>query len=174
MHASVVTWLRNSLKAIPTPKTLLDIGGRNVNGSIKDLFPGVVYKALDLHDGPGVDIVADARSWEPTETFDLIVSTGTFEHVQGWERIPIMMFKACRPGGHVLLTMAGPGFGAHSAHGGPLQPGEWYAEPDPQDLHTTLSFAGFANVHVTLGHATGRTPPEPCFVDLLAYASRPY
>jgi hypothetical protein len=49
--------------ARPSPGLLvLDIGGRDMNGTVRDLWPGADYTAMDITDGPGVDVVADAAT----------------------------------------------------------------------------------------------------------------
>lgn len=127
---------------------VLDIGGRNVNGSIRDLFPNATkYTAVDIRPGDGVDVVADAATWVPDQEYDVVVSTETFEHTEVWPQICNTMFKAMKPGGKLILTMAGPGRGEHSAiDGGPLQPGEYYGNVDGERLRDTLEAVGFKQV----------------------------
>lgn len=127
--------------------TVLELGGRNVNGSVRDLFHNATYTALDIMDGPGVDIVADAATWEPDQEYDVVVSTECFEHTPSWPEICETAYKACKPGGRLILTMAGPGRGAHSGFdGGPLQPNEYYGNVDPEKLRARLEEVGFENI----------------------------
>jgi hypothetical protein len=128
--------------------TVLDIGGRNVNGSNREFFPNLRYTALDIEPAVGVDIVADARTWEPDSEFDLVMSTSVLEHVQGWQELVKTAWKACKPFGFIVITCAGPGWGPHSASDGALKPGEWYEEPEPDELRRVLVDVGFANVEV--------------------------
>lgn len=140
MHGAVRRWLKRTLKTLPPVSSVLDIGGRNVNGSNRDFFPNAKYKALDIVSAPGVDIVADARTWAPDgEFFDLVICISVFEHVERWQDIVTTMWLSCASGGHVLITCAGPGWGEHSADDGPLKPGEWYEEPDPAEVHAVMS-----------------------------------
>ena len=132
-----------------TDETLavLDIGGRNVNGSIRDLFPNAdPYVSLDIADGPGVDVVADAATWTPDRLYDLIVCTEVFEHTPEWPAILRTMAAACRPGGRLVLTMAGPGRSPHGGGGGPWEVGEYYANVDPPDLAFMLAATGWTDV----------------------------
>ena len=128
---------------------VLDIGGRNVNGSIRDLFPNAdPYVALDIAEGPGVDIVANAATWTPDRLYDLIVCTEVFEHTPEWPAILRTAAAACRPGGHLVLTMAGPGRPPHGASGGPWNPGEHYSNIDPSELRAEMDAAGWTDIDV--------------------------
>jgi hypothetical protein len=68
--------------ATSEPVTVLDIGGRDVNGSPQQLFPAAaVYTVLDIRPGDDVDIVANAATWDPDgQQWDLIIAAETFEH----------------------------------------------------------------------------------------------
>lgn len=129
---------------------MLEIGGRNINGSIRPLF-GADYTALDLAPGPGVDIVADAATWEPGETFDAVVCCEVLEHTPDAEAIVATMGKAVGPGGSLIITAACPDRAPHSAvDGGPLRPGEFYRNVDPTDLSRWLRAIGTCEVDVWL------------------------
>jgi SAM-dependent methyltransferase len=65
-------------------KTVLDIGGKNVNGSLRSFFEdlGMKYICLDIEEDSSVDIVVKPGDKLPFEngSIDLIVSTSCFEH----------------------------------------------------------------------------------------------
>lgn len=65
-------------------KLVIDIGGININGSLKKYFEerGMIYFAIDIEEHPSVDIVVKPGDKLPFETgsVDLIVSTSCFEH----------------------------------------------------------------------------------------------
>lgn len=129
--------------------SVLDLGGRNVNGTVRDLFPNADYTALDILPGDGVDIVANAASWTPDRQYDLVVCTEVFEHTPEWPQILRVAAAACKPGGRIVLTMAGPGRPEHSAiDGGPRRPDEHYGNVAPEDLRAGLLAAGWADVDV--------------------------
>jgi SAM-dependent methyltransferase len=89
-----------------------------------------------------VDVVADAATWVPDREYDLVVCTEVFEHAERWRDICATAWRAAKPGGRLILTMAGPGRAGHSAvDGGPLRDGEYYRNVDPFDLSDVLTKA---------------------------------
>jgi hypothetical protein len=149
VHAEAYAWVQRH--ATNRPVTVLDIGGRDINGSVRSLFPNATdYRVLDIADGPNVDIVADAATWAPDMEYDVVVTAETFEHTAVWPQICEVAFKACAPGGVFIATMAGPGRPAHSAVDGgwTLHPGEHYGNVEPHDLHRVLVACGWNNVVV--------------------------
>jgi len=65
-------------------KVVIDIGGKNVNGSMRKYFEGLGMKfiCIDMDKHPSVDIIVQPGSNLPFETgsIDLIISTSCFEH----------------------------------------------------------------------------------------------
>jgi SAM-dependent methyltransferase len=134
------------------PVSVLDLGGRDINGSPRHLFPDAArYTVLDVTDGAGVDITADAATWDPSPvTWDVVVCAETFEHAADWRAICRTAFKACAPGGRFIVTTAAPGRPPHSAVDGEfrLLPGEHYANIRPGELERALFAAGWAQIVV--------------------------
>lgn len=129
------------------PLVALDLGGADVNGTTRDLFPGALWAGLDIEAGPGVDIVADARSWESAVRFDVVACTELLEHVERWAECVDTAWFALKPGGFLFVTAASTGRPAHGARGGPAPlPGEWYGNVDPDEVRDALSL--FAESHV--------------------------
>ena len=148
------------MEAHRTDETLavLEVGGRQINGGVRDLYPNAnPYVSLDIAEGPGVDIVADATTWTPDRLYDLIVCTEVFEHTPHWAAILRMMAAACRPGGRLVLTMAGPNRSPHGGGGGPWEAGEYYANVEPSDLDFMLHATGWTDVTVDYLHPPGDT-----------------
>lgn len=131
------------------PVSVLDVGGRDLNGSCRNLFPNSRYTVLDLRPGSNVDIVADAATWVPTDEFDIVVCTEVFEHTQEWPAICATAYKATRAGGQFIVTCAGPGRAPHSGiEATALQPGEYYENVDAAELQCVLVEVGFSRVEV--------------------------
>lgn len=148
MHPEARQWV--AAHAVTGPVFVLDIGGRNINGSVRDLFPQATYTALDIRSGEGVDIVADAAVWHPDgRQWSVVVCTEVFEHTPDWKLICATAYTSLRRGGKFIATMAGPGRPEHSAvDGGPLQTGEYYGNIDPSDLESALTACGFREIVV--------------------------
>lgn len=165
MHPQAYEWVRQH--ATDDRVRVLDVGGRNINGTVKDLFPGaLLYHALDIRPGDGVDIVADAATWVPVLPYDVAVCTEVFEHTADWPEICYTIFSALRPGGQAIFTMAGPGRPPHSAVDGgwQLHDGEWYANVAAAELEAVLLGLGFTQVVVDY---------QPSPADTRAVAYRP-
>ncbi len=145
MHDQAYNWVR---RHAVSDVDVLDIGGRNINGSTRELFTGT-WTTLDIRSDEGVDVVADAATWTPDREYDVIVCTEVFEHTPSWQAICATAFKACKPGGMFVATMAGPGRPEHSAiDGGALHPGEYYGNVSPIELGNVLEECGWRDIVV--------------------------
>lgn len=149
MHQQAYDWVDQHADA--DAARVLDIGGRNINGTIRDRFPGATeYTVLDIRDDAGVDIVADAATWRTDDRFDAVVCAEVFEHTAVWREICKTAFEVLEPGGQFIATMAGPGRAAHSAMDGSpeLRSDEHYGNVHPDDLEDVLADLGFAGIDV--------------------------
>jgi SAM-dependent methyltransferase len=125
------------------PWRVLDLGGRDINGSIRNLLPAARWTGLDIEPGPGVDLVHDAtKPWpDDWDRFDLVVCTEVLEHVKHWPAVLRTAAQALEPGGPetLFVTCASTGRPTHGASGDPLPgPGEWYANVPPALLEDRL------------------------------------
>lgn len=169
MHPEAMAWIAEH--ATVEPVDVLDIGGRDVTGpwggSPRPHFPNAgVYHVLDINEGPDVDIVADAATWEPNgHRYDVVISAECFEHTPQWPAIVRTAYAACKPGGRFIATMAGPGRPPHGALGAAgLEVGEHYANVQPDRLRAVLEHAGFTDITVD-------QQPNPA--DVRAVATKP-
>jgi hypothetical protein len=142
MHAEALAWVAYYARECGDPARVLDLGGRDVNGSPKPFFSPAEYVTLDVL--PGADITADAATWEPDRLYDVVVSTETFEHTSSWREIVGTAFKACAPGGFFIATCAGPGRAPHSGVDGRV-PRDWehYGNVSADDLRDALIETGW-------------------------------
>ncbi len=148
VHDAALEWIA---KHAPSgPVTVLDIGGRDVNGSPRHLFPdAAAYTVLDAQPGPDVDVVADAAAWNPhRRRWDVVICAETFEHTAAWRAIIRTAWAACKPGGKFIITTAAPGRPPHSGIDGEfrLLPGEHYANIRPAELERVLTVSGWEDV----------------------------
>src|SRR5215207_4228586 len=149
MHDQAMQWIAKYATAEPV--SVLDLGGRDINGSPRHLWPNATrYTVLDILPGEGVDVVADAAAWQPGDAWDVVCAAEIFEHTASWPAICGTAYMACRPGGRFIITTAGPGRPPHSAVDGLLRllPGEHYANVPARELERVLRETGFKDVIV--------------------------
>ena len=145
MHEAVTDFVG---RYADTSGRVLEIGSRNINGSVRHLFAGAAdYVGVDAVDGPGVDIVGDGATIEVLfDSFDVVACTEVLEHVDDTIAAGIIAnaHRHLVAGGRFVMTCAGPGRGAHSAiDERPIRPWEFYRNVDADLLAAWLSDAGF-------------------------------
>lgn len=124
MHQSVANYVRWAVDQYgPFRGEVLEVGAYNVNGSVRDLFPGAHYRGVDTRSGPGVDMVIDPEWRYPTwyNSFDVVVSTETLEHDPRPWRTMRHISKWLVPGGLFIVTARGfneKGFTPYHGHPG--------------------------------------------------------
>lgn len=149
MHAAALRYATEMVADLNlnTPSIqVLDLGGRDVNGTTRHLFDlADSYISVDIVAGRGVDVVADAAEVDFDGcSFDVVISTELLEHTPKVAEIIANAYRLLKPGGVFLATMAGPGRAPHSAAGKHrMPPGEHYENVDPADLALHLKEAGF-------------------------------
>lgn len=141
MHLGAHRWVQRHTQAGHGAR-ILDVGGRNVNGTVRDLFPSAaVYLALDIAPGPGVDIQCDfLHYWIAADQFyDVILHLETAEHTPDWRDHIAHAAELLRPDGMLIFTAAGRDRLPHSAlDGGALRAGEHYENIESGDLAFAL------------------------------------
>ena len=166
MHKEAWAWL--AAHATDQPVSVLDLGGRQVNwDSPRVLFPGASsYTVLDILPGEGVDIVADAATWDPRrQRFDWVLAAEVFEHTPDWPAICRTAYRALTTGGRLVVTTAAPGRQPHSGvDGGPLHFAEYYANVEPDQLRKVLEDVGFTGIEIDV---------QPSPSDVRAAATKP-
>lgn len=145
MHEAVTDFVG---RHADTTGRVLELGSRNINGSVRPLFVDAVdYVGVDPVDGPDVDIVGDGATIElGYGSFDVVVCTEVLEHVDDDTALGIIRKAALHlaSGGRFVMTCAGPGRGAHSAiDERPIRPCESYRNVDADTLAVWLANAGF-------------------------------
>jgi hypothetical protein len=133
MHPAAMDFVASVLtRHTIQPGAVIEIGGRNINGTVRPLFDSIAqsYLSIDLYDGPGVDLVADVCA-EPLvrrARATCVVCCEVLEHAPDGKGICRWAWRALAPGGVFILTAANPARFTHSAiDGGPLHDGEYYA-----------------------------------------------
>lgn len=156
MHAEALAFVARTAQQFMPVDAVLDVGGRNINGSPRPLFPGSTYLVIDLEDGPGVDVVGDARHWRPESPVDLVLSVEILEHAPDPEALLRAAWDCLVPGGRLIVTCATDPRAPHSGHdGGPLHRGEYYANVDDGELKAWLDAIGFVDVELEVHRDRG-------------------
>lgn len=160
MHPEAWRWLEVQIRPrLMDAARVADLGGADVNGSPRPLFsPKTEYRVIDNREAPNVGLVVDATTWWPPAewraSFDVVLSTEVFEHVQQWRAVLYNLWLLLKPGGVCLVTCATDPRPAHSALGVvPPPPGEWYGNVAPGELRAPMELL-FRDVHVS-GHPRG-------------------
>jgi SAM-dependent methyltransferase len=154
MHPGAYNFVAYMARCLPPRRRVCELGSRDINGSVRGLFPGAEYVGLDIAPGPGVDVIADAATWkpEPPNPFDTVVSTETLEHTPDAERICRNAHELLVPGGVFIVTAASDGRPAHSAVDGcQLREGEFYRNITPTVMRQWLEM--FCLVMIDTGNA---------------------
>lgn len=145
MHEAVTDWVS---QYAPGVERVLELGSRNINGSVRSLFVDAVdYVGVDPVDGPDVDIVGDGATVFVPRSFDVAVCTEVLEHVDDTIAAGIITnaHRHLVSGGRFVMTCAGPGRRPHSAiDERPIRPWEFYRNVDADTLAVWLANAGFA------------------------------
>lgn len=138
MHSEAYAFVQSV--AAQRPKGLVvEIGGRNINGTIRDLFKADRYVSVDVLDGPGVDVVANGKTFEPSEPAACVVCCEVLEHTADAEAICKHAHKILAPNGVFILTTAMPPRAEHSAiDGGSKRPDEFYRNVTERELRHWL------------------------------------
>lgn len=112
MHNDVLVWAK---KALPLEGKVLEVGSLNVNGSLREVLP--ITHGIDIRAGKDVDEVLDAcnllEKYGP-ESWDHVVSSSTFEHVEFWEPALKNAWGVLKTGGTFLFEVPTVGKGYHS------------------------------------------------------------
>ena len=130
-------------------KTVLDVGSRNINGSVLDVLKVERYVGVDMIEGKGVEIVLNGHElvkffkesgqFTYPKEYDLVTCCETLEHDNKFWLTVENMKKMVKPGGWMLITVPGINFFKHDF------PHDYYrfTEEAVKEM-----FEGFEDVHV--------------------------
>lgn len=129
------------------PISVIECGSRDINGTVRPLFPCASWIGLDWHAGPCVDVVCDAVDYFPSQGVDLVVCTEVLEHAPNWRELIQCASSWLLPGGRFLMTCAGPGRAPHSHHDGcGLHENEYYGNLSADQIAEECHNAGMSIV----------------------------
>lgn len=158
MHREVLDYVNRSFhrwKAEPGRPTnalnVLEFGSLDINGSVRSIFQPYVftYVGVDAQSGHGVDVVADAATFDTDQRFDVVVCTEVFEHTPVWREIISNSHRLLRDGGLFVATMAGEGRHPHSAiDENPIREWEYYDNVGAWELGRAMKIFSTSSVDV--------------------------
>ncbi|KAL1511727.1 hypothetical protein AB1Y20_005015 [Prymnesium parvum] len=120
--APVIGWHSSAARAVEAfaqtyakrGMKVLDVGGRDVNGGARKYFEERACKfvCLDMEKGAGVDVVSPPGQPFPFAdgSFDLVITTSTFEHDPMFWMTIREMARVVRLGGFVYVNAPSAGF----------------------------------------------------------------
>lgn len=119
----IIEWFINIVSKNPEEfrnKRILEVGGRNVNGSVRPLIEKFClpedYIGIDIEDGKYVDIVLSAEKvleYFGEESFDVVISTELLEHTKDWRIVINNMKGVLKRKGIIYITTCSYGFQYH-------------------------------------------------------------
>lgn len=160
MHDGVTDWTQQWISPC---RTVIDVGGRDINGTAVQAFHSTPYEQwviVDVRDSLIPDhcdlaFVADFADFDPPAEVgpvDFVLCTEVFEHAETWREICANAFRVLEWGGRFIVTTVTPAYGPHSAEdGNEIKPGEYYDGIIPEELEAVLEGVGFRNVQIQVG-----------------------
>jgi SAM-dependent methyltransferase len=145
LHPAALQWAKLHVPELPTQ--VVDIGGADINCSLRNLYTWSGYTCVDIAPGPGVDVVADFVTWaasQPPESCDLVVCFEVLEHAEDWRAIVGQARRLLIRGGRFVGTCATGDRPEHSAYGLPRKPAdEHYVNVPLAEFAESLVMSGF-------------------------------
>ena len=124
---------------------VLDVGSRNINGSVRDVLIDSKVLGIDFIDGKDVDMIMNAHNiYEQLNMdnlkFDLITCCETLEHDdQFWLTVEAMR-KLLKSGGWLFISTPGINFFKHDF------PSDYYRFTE--EVYKDVFFKGWNNIYV--------------------------
>ena len=95
---------------------VVDIGSMDINGGPHTIAKKMAneYLGIDIGEGPNVDVICSAHKVEyPSNYFSCAMSSQCFEHNPLWRESLVNMIRMTNPGGLIVFSCSGTGFGEH-------------------------------------------------------------
>lgn len=114
MNENILTFAKHYIKASEVKgKTIIELGSRNINGSIKPIimdFKPLDYVGIDTKEGDNVNKVLsieDAVNFFGIESFDFAICTEVLEHCKHIETVITSIKLLVRKTGIIFITARG-------------------------------------------------------------------
>jgi len=87
---------------------VLELGSRNLNGSVREYFTGK-FTGVDWVKGKDVDVVCYSHETKFDKMFDVLISYSTFEHDSYWKESIANNMQYLKKGGVIMFSWGGKG-----------------------------------------------------------------
>jgi len=97
-------------------KNILEVGSRDVNGSLRytvEEHKPKSYIGTDIEKGKGTDMVVDACDLVKTfgkDKFDMLICTETLDRIKDWRKAVSNIKQVVKSGGVILITSRSKGY----------------------------------------------------------------
>jgi SAM-dependent methyltransferase len=112
-HSAMLNAHKFAKKYINTTisQSVLDVGSWDGgNGNLRTVFDNSKYIGLDVQHGPNVDITYDSEHIPFSDnTFDIVVSSSCFEHVEHFWNLFLEMTRVLKIGGYMYINAPSSG-----------------------------------------------------------------
>ena len=154
MHSEAKGFVERCLQSLPARRSVVEFGGKNINGTVRDLFLGLPYISIDIEQASGVDVVADAATYVPPFPPHTVVCCEVLEHSPYPDKIINNAYSILSEDGALILTTATDPRLPHSGVTGnlELETGEHYANISYNELRVWLEDAGFRSHSIDVSH----------------------
>lgn len=150
MHPAAFHWAKITIPEVPG--RVLEIGGADINGSIRNFFYWNEYTCVDIEDANGVDVVAPFVDWakeQEEQSYDLIVCFEVFEHTPDWRQMVNQTYRLLSSGGRFIGTCASGSREPHSSRNEDYMPeDEYYENVKPSKFVNQLEKAGYVDYRI--------------------------
>lgn len=118
MTKQIYNWVKKAKKDfIKNPGRILEIGSKNINGSVRELFfDAKEYSGIDSEPGFNVDLVLDAHDTTKkfkSSSFDIVLCLEMLEHDNAFWITVEAMKKVLKKGGVLIISTPTFGFPLH-------------------------------------------------------------
>ena len=139
-----ILYLLDDLNKAKGPfEKVLDVGSRNINGSVRDVLPGVDITGIDFIKCRDVDVVMNAHHILRKfgyHKFDLVTCCETLEHDDAFWMTVQQMRQVVKPGGYLFISTPGINFFKHD------YPSDYWRFTE--DAYKDVFFKGWMDVHI--------------------------
>ena len=109
MDSTTINFLESIKKSSPDlfkNSCVLEVGSKDVNGTIKEKFDNCEYTGVDIQSGPGVDIVGHLCDITDSlhNSYDLVLCMNVLEHDRLWRKTLIECCNLVSESGKIVIV----------------------------------------------------------------------